>query len=480
MANQIKIIPAQVHNQSQHGGTVLRTTYSNSAQNQNLLKKLYAIVGDDFEINKGFDFSGVKTPSLDDLKNLLSEVIIRFDNDPDYYDKRDYQYLIWYLCQNLVYLHENSNLSEIKDDIKQLANRVDKIDPDLVEILDRISKLEEDQDEIPDLINTIESKLQTIESELQNKQDVLTAGSGINIIDDIVSATTTDDIKVTNVRIGRYTDNTIIQKGTDIMEILKNMLSKVIKMLPSSPSANYIVSPIRSQEYGTNVTLSEQVTFTQGIYKADDTSVDIADIPMDCQLSSVTGSGWSINGNKANRQSTIQLLKSESFPKDSLTAVFSQDTVGLNNSNPDIEILPYTTTSIAVKGSQTITPYFNVYVGYMYVDSQWSDEKRKEELLKTNKVDLKIIGELTGSSLTINKEFKSESPKLGMILACPSTYKLSEVVDFSNIPCTPSFTKITGTKNLTCANNIEHSYDLYLNDATSSYVQIKSVTFKKK
>ena len=128
MANQIKIIPAQVHNQSQHGGTVLRTTYSNSAQNQNLLKKLYAIVGDDFEINKGFDFSGVKTPSLDDLKNLLSEVIIRFDNDPDYYDKRDYQYLIWYLCKNLIYIlntDKSDELEQIETSISNLENRVE-------------------------------------------------------------------------------------------------------------------------------------------------------------------------------------------------------------------------------------------------------------------------------------------------------------------------------------------------------------------
>jgi hypothetical protein len=90
--------------------------------------------------------------------------------------------------------------------------------------------------------------------------------------------------------------------------------------------------------------------------------------------------------------------------------------------------------------------------------------------LKVDKSDLESIGQLLGNTLTINKEFKSESPKLGMILACPTTYQLSEVVDFSNIPCTPSFTKITGTKSIVCANDVEYSYDLYLNDATSSYV----------
>lgn len=478
---QIQVIPSQIEKTSIDGSSTVRGTYTNLPYNQNLLKRLHAVIDKEFvgDLNM-FDDENLSIPSREYLEQLLSQVIIRFDNDPNYYTKRDYYYLIWYLCQNLVYLHENSNLSEIKDDIKQLASKVDKIDPELAEVLDRVSKLEEAQEGIPDLLDTIESKLQTIDSELQNKQDILSAGSGINIVDDTVSATITDDIKVTNVRIGRYTDNMVIEKGTDIMEILRNMLSKVIKMSPSSPSASYIVSPTQSQEYGTNITLSEQVTFTQGVYKADDVSVGIDDVPMNCKLSSVTGSGWNINNNKATKQSTIQLLKSESFPKDSLTAVFSQDTVGSNNSNPDIEILPYTATSITVKGSQTITPYFNAYVGYMYVDSQWSDERRKEELRKINKADLEIIGKLTGSSLTINKEFKSESPKLGMILACPSTYKLSEVVDFSNIPCTPSFTKITGTKNLTCANDSEYSYDLYLNDATSSYVQIKSITFKKR
>ena len=250
-------------------------------------------------------------------------------------------------------------------------------------------------------------------------------------------------------------------------------------MSPSAPSANYKVSPTRAQEYGSDINITEEITFTQGLYKEEDGS-EIESIPMDCKMINISGSDWNINGNTAIREQKIQLLDTENFPKQTVVVTFSEDTVGNSSMETDIEIVPYTNTSVTAKGSYSISPYFNAYVGYMYVDSQWSDEERKEELLKVDKSDLESIGQLLGNTLTINKEFKSESPKLGMILACPTTYQLSEVVDFSNIPCTPSFTKITATKSIACANDVEHSYDLYLNDATSSYVQIKSVTFKKR
>lgn len=478
---QIQVIPSQIDRPSSTGNGTVRGTYTNLPYNKNLLSRLHAIMDKEFtgDLNM-FDDENLAVPNREYLEQLLSQVVIRFDNDPNYYTKRDYYYLIWYLCQNLVYLHENSNLSELEDDIKQLAARVDLIDPQLVSILERIAGIEQNQAGIPELLKTIESKLQSIEEELASKQDILSAGSGIHIVEDTISATTTEDIKVSNVRIGRYTEDQVIEKGTDIMEILRNILSKVIKMSPSSPSASYQIYPAQAKEYGSNIDITEEIKFTQGLYKADDDNIEIKDISMDCRMTNVSGSGWTINGNTAVRKQNITLVKTETYPKETITVTFSEDTVGQNNTRSDIEITPYTGTSVVAKGSYSISPYFNAYIGYMYVDSQWSDEQRKEELLKVAKSDLESIGQLLGNTLTINKEFKSESPKFGMILACPTTYQLSEVVDFSNIPCTPSFTKITATKSISCANDIEHSYDLYLNDATSSYVQIKSVTFKKR
>lgn len=478
---QIQVIPSQIDRPSSTGNGTVRGTYTNLPYNKNLLSRLHAIMDKEFtgDLNM-FDDENLAVPNREYLEQLLSQVVIRFDNDPNYYTKRDYYYLIWYLCQNLVYLHENSNLSELEDDIKQLAARVDLIDPQLVSILERIAGIEQNQAGIPELLKTIESKLQLIEEELASKQDILSAGSGIHIVEDTISATTTEDIKVSNVRIGRYTEDQVIEKGTDIMEILRNILSKVIKMSPSSPSANYKLTPTQAREFGTYIGVTEEIKFIQGSYKADDNNIGIDDISMDCQMIDVSGNAWSIEGDTAVRNQIVQLVKTETFPKETITVTFSEDTVGQNNTRSDIEITPYTGTSVVTKGSYSISPYFNAYIGYMYVDSQWSDEQRKEELLKVAKSDLESIGQLLGNTLTISKEFKSESPKFGMILACPTTYQLSEVVDFSNIPCTPSFTKITATKSIACANDIEHSYDLYLNDATSSYVQIKSVTFKKR
>jgi hypothetical protein len=46
------------------------------------------------------------------LQQLLTQVLIRFDNNPNYYTKTDYQYLLWYLCGLLQYFSEGSNPSE--------------------------------------------------------------------------------------------------------------------------------------------------------------------------------------------------------------------------------------------------------------------------------------------------------------------------------------------------------------------------------
>jgi hypothetical protein len=63
---------------------------------------------------------------------LLTQVLIRFDNDPSYYTKSDYQYLIWYLCQSLGYLDSNCiSKEEFLDVSSKLKEAIDWIQQQL-------------------------------------------------------------------------------------------------------------------------------------------------------------------------------------------------------------------------------------------------------------------------------------------------------------------------------------------------------------
>lgn len=138
--SQIQIIPAQVERPVTSGDTTLRGGYTNLSYNQNLLKRLNAVVDKEFKGDLNFfDDESRPVPSIEYLQQLLSQVVIRFDNDPDYYTKRDYYYLIWYLCQSLVYLSgPNADLANIKTLIDQLeqdlSGKQDKQDFDLATV----------------------------------------------------------------------------------------------------------------------------------------------------------------------------------------------------------------------------------------------------------------------------------------------------------------------------------------------------------
>jgi IS1 family transposase len=101
--------------------------------------------------NEGVDFGNFDITSL---QQLLTQVAIRFDNDPNYYNKQDYQYLIWYLCKSLIYLENNDVTKEDFDKLKecfaQLENNVvfkdqfDLIEQDVRALQEAVKNLEKD------------------------------------------------------------------------------------------------------------------------------------------------------------------------------------------------------------------------------------------------------------------------------------------------------------------------------------------------
>ena len=99
---------------------VLRTLCANFPGNKNLLDKLDAVV-DSLHIcsDSLFDGGYEVITDVEEVKRLLTEVIIRFDTDPDFYHKEDYQLLISLLYRSLLYFYDRDDASH--DDSKNTA-----------------------------------------------------------------------------------------------------------------------------------------------------------------------------------------------------------------------------------------------------------------------------------------------------------------------------------------------------------------------
>jgi hypothetical protein len=137
---KFKPVPYDIVTSASAGRTTVRGTDANAQYNSNILTRLQAIADsaiDSNMFNEGVDF-GIY--DLENLQRLLTQVVIRFDNDPNYYTKRDYQYLIWYLCKSLKYLENNDVTKEDFNNIQKLAE----------ELLARIESLEIETDELKD------------------------------------------------------------------------------------------------------------------------------------------------------------------------------------------------------------------------------------------------------------------------------------------------------------------------------------------
>jgi hypothetical protein len=97
-------IPSEIVNGTNTGESVTRVSPTKSYYNKNLLKRLQFIIESENSSLNDELFNGLEAPSIEKLKTILSSVLIRFDNDPNYYTKEDYGVLIWYLCQNLLFV----------------------------------------------------------------------------------------------------------------------------------------------------------------------------------------------------------------------------------------------------------------------------------------------------------------------------------------------------------------------------------------
>lgn len=87
-------------NEIQTNRSLDNKTLQNSYIYKDLLKdnpQINSIIPEDIEL----------IDNLNDLLKYLSEVIIRFDTNPNYYTQKDYRFLIQMLLKSLIFLYQN-------------------------------------------------------------------------------------------------------------------------------------------------------------------------------------------------------------------------------------------------------------------------------------------------------------------------------------------------------------------------------------
>lgn len=85
--------------------------------NKGMLSKLSKIVDSVQGTETFFDDKFEVIEDVNELKKLLSEVLIRFDTNPQYYTKKDYGLLLSILYRTLLYLYSVSQISSDNEDV---------------------------------------------------------------------------------------------------------------------------------------------------------------------------------------------------------------------------------------------------------------------------------------------------------------------------------------------------------------------------
>ena len=476
-------VPYDVVTSAATGHTSVRSTNVNAPYNSKLLTRLQAIADKVYDGNMFDDGVSFGTIDLDRLQKLLTQIVIRFDNNPKYYLKEDYLHLIWYLCLHLAYLAESGSVSpgdlaDLQAQLEALTERVTKAETDLASIQSEVSTLLTSFTDFYSEVNlhfsTVDADIETLKSQIAaleaNPGQQLSAGSGISIENDEIHSEVTEDIQVIKTTIGGYKDGMTITAGTPVMEVLRTMLQTVLDVIAIAPSVsmnNYRMTG----EYGTSVTSSLEINFVQGKFQSENPSEWSYSIPMNCGMTSIQGDfTWTVTPNKATTTVTFPLLQYKVY--NGWKAITSANTVipKLSDGVTDSSVT-YTNTVFPTSASLKVDPYYKVYIGH----------KLAKTAADISETDIKAMpfeqGYLQQSTWSFSADRSGEGESI--IIACPSGYKLTGVTDSMGVPLNDNFS-LVNTMNVTCGGSEVVPYDIYLYPITNGATQLfKNLTFEQ-
>ena len=496
-------VPAELERQGSDGMTVYKSLDVNSLQNSNLSSAIQAIVKQDYTSSLKYDED--KFPditSVEQLQQILSELIIRFDTKPSNYTKKDYGILISVITGALNYLYSNTSNSDKLDELEELINQlftlVQNVEGLTASLQQQISSLQQQFNTFASKTNTSISQLQSsvtnintkfdnyynksevdnliegidFSDELSAKQDKLTSGSGISISNNEISAVVTEGF-TTSVTVGGIQTGTKITNTVSIVDLLKQILTKIIDVVIVEPTVS-ISGSISAVEYGnkiTNTVLS--VSRTDGKFKsADPENYKMTDVNLGTAITSVTFK----MKEGSNGYTSVQTGSSTSYSTGAvvLTApVTYQAEVSLSASTNKAQTNQGTESQVKYNGGTkttsavSVTPYYYVFLGTLSEDKEINSTNIRT--LSNAKIDYDISSKVLSGNYSFNSG--------NLVIACPSKYKLSEI---KQVESGASYTSNFGepkTVSIACGEKT-CTYNVYVYNSLAPF-NFNTITFKK-
>lgn len=428
---RIQVIPSQIDRPTSQEGVTLTGTYSNLPYNKNAIKRLQAIVGDNFagDLNIFDNEEGsFKILPLERIQQLLTQVLIRFDNSPDYYTKSDYQYLIWYLCQNLGYSIQEGNLTS--DQLNSLKREIQSLR----------DKLEQLDSEIYTQLELIQAAIRSLE-ELINNRSTIEAGSGIEITreensSDLISAVYTGDEFTVNVNIGSLqAGQSKIEKGQNIIDILRQMLTKYIKCVIKSQTAVSFANQSKTVEYNGSIDVTVTPTVTYGKVESEDpnyipeNTTITQEIDVDKPYTDLF-SGWEQKETKLVKTfaNVTNVVSNSNIAKCYLTPNSTPIKDNMGHEQQDLNIVD----QVTISGSVTITPQQHIYYGF--IDNSKIGGSRVQ-ISNITDVMIKDLNRVTKNypvaAFTQSANLSTNGGQ-SFVLAMPSNRTLDRMIDQNN------------------------------------------------
>lgn len=139
--SQIKKIPSQTEVPVTRGHPTQRSLCADNPQNRDILKKMEALKGmweiidsDKFQncVNNLFPKDYVGIVGIKEIKKELTELLIRFDTNPQNYTKEDFDHLMKVICGGLVHIYTVlaawGNLQSTDEDVLKIKMYEDHIE----------------------------------------------------------------------------------------------------------------------------------------------------------------------------------------------------------------------------------------------------------------------------------------------------------------------------------------------------------------
>lgn len=471
---QIQVIPSQIERTAGNGGITLRGTSANLSYNKNLLQKLQAIVNKDWTQDDSlFDDGQLPVVTIEELQKLLTQVVIRFDNDPNCYTKRDYYYLIWYLCESLIYITNTSqasidSLTTLQTQIDTLMSRLDGVDSQITSILNQLAAID---------VTSLDNRITQLEQQIQ--QGLLTAGSGIEIASNTINAVYTDPTFHTTVKVGGLDAGSEIKQGDKIIDILYQILSKIVDVVRIDPKVSFTLTP-NEAEKGDTVQVTGVINLTDGYYDPAEEGTNMTRQYMGCVLEVPTTEQL---GDFADVTSITDQSVALATTIDVLSDVKLDTTISAHSTNngckSDGEISEQNQTEFTFDLSKTVRAFRNVYIGSISL-IDLSSEEALAAIQNVSRSALTPIAKTFGDKQILISSMQTVAPSMAVVLACPSDYKLTSVID-GDSPFETVGQYVEYSTVLACGGTHTESYKLYVNpiQKTTVNLNIASIKFEK-